>query len=139
MINYKNKNWLKYQNSCYILNIISHFFLLIPFILNKKNKILYLYVAISSFLLHLHICKFAKNNLYLQLIELFFIFKLIFYNMENIQNAFFKNKYILIFIFTLAVYFYIKSKIGLSEFKPNHYHIYHSLWHILMSLILIIV
>lgn len=135
----KITKWNKYKKSCYILNIISSLVLIIPYFIKKNNKILYFGTAFLSYLLHHDLCDNGNVNFYLQIIELIFILYLTIKNKKNIYIAFISNKYnyLNILILILAIIFYIKGKINLDNNKPYNYHIYHSIWHILIGILMI--
>ena len=132
--------WNKFKKSCYILNIISSLILIIPYFIKKNNRELYFGTAFFSYLLHHDLCNDGNLNIYLQIIELIFIINLIIKNKKNIYIAFISNKYnyLNILILILAIYFYIKGAIGFRNNKPYDYHFYHTIWHILMGILMIL-
>lgn len=135
----KINNWNKYKKICYILNIISNLILITPYFIKKNNKILYFGTAVLSYLLHHDLCDNGSVNFYLQIVELIFITYLFIKNKKNIYIAIFNNKYnyLYILILILAIFFYIIGKINFDNKKAYNYHIYHSIWHILIGILMI--
>lgn len=134
--NYNHNNWFEHKKECYIYNIISNLFFLIPLLVtnNPKKKFFYFLTFVFSNIFHLDLCKDGNCNILLYILDILFIIPHLFFK-ENIKIFLSGNIIILLLLF-LSLYYYFKGLSGWRNKNPHKYHKYHGLWHIFSSFIL---